>query len=187
MSEDGYLRNISYVEFFNDPPPQKMDFFPFWLATGFWFPEGNYCVPREIFDICFPKDNPEDPFINLVHLGFIYNFNTLGYLPYFLPIIANYGRTHEDSRGKRLSNIEMPITDRYYKYIKDYRNKFLKGSNLHVFRNRASTILKEVTRAELRDYKWEIMKYRILNSRFVRTDIYNMQKKVRKRMKGVFK
>ncbi len=183
MTEDGHLRNISYVEFFNDPPPQKMDFFPFWLATGFWYPEGNYCVPREIFDLCFPKDDTNDPFINLAHMGFIYNFNTLGYLPYFLPVIANCGRTHEDSRGNRLSNTEMPIMDRYYRYVKDYKNKFLKGSSIHVFKNRVSTILKEVTHAEIRECRWKILRYRIINSRCVRTNIYTMQKKLRKKIK----
>ena len=46
MSEDGHLGRIAYSEFFDQPPPQKEAFLPFWLATRFFYPEGNYCVRR---------------------------------------------------------------------------------------------------------------------------------------------
>lgn len=183
MTEDGHLRNISYVEFFNDPPPQKMDFFPFWLATGFYYPEGNYCVSRKVLDICFPNDDPKDPFIDHAQLGFIYNFNALGYLPHFLPVIANYGKMHEDSRGKRLRSKELPVAERYYKYIERYRKKILKGEIGHIFKNRESVVLKKVSTIELRRYKWEITKYRFTNMKLVRTDINTIQKKLLKKIK----
>src|SRR5713226_8395424 len=84
MSEDGSLLNVSYQEFFSDPPPQKQAFLEFWLATAFCFPEGNYCVRSDIVKRLFPGDKSESYFQIHSHLGFMYQFMVNGYCPYFL-------------------------------------------------------------------------------------------------------
>ena len=188
MTEDGYLGKISYPEFFDDPPPQKMDFLPFWLATGFWFPEGNYCIRREVFDICFPKtDSAEIADRANPALPFNYNFNTRGYLSYFLPIIANFGRTHKDQRGQRLWNeIEKSLLAQYIESVKTYRKQFLKGKVQHIFRDGCSDIVKEIAPTGVSYYKRKIMKYRISRSRLVRIDLYTLYKKLLRKGKRFF-
>ncbi|RJR07492.1 glycosyltransferase [Candidatus Parcubacteria bacterium] len=187
MTEDGNLYKISYAYFLDDPPPQKTNFLTFWLSTGFWYPEGNYCVRREIYDICYPKDDPSDPFLYNDCMGFVYNFNTLGYIPYFLPIIANYGRIHHDNRGKRLYDIEIPLFRKYLKDLKLYRKQLLQGKIRHYFRNGRSEIIKEVnSKEELSRIRKQVWRYRITQSRLMRYDLYTVQKKIRQKIRERF-
>lgn len=175
MSEEGDLLGVSYAEFFNNPPPQKEDFFPFWLATGLWFPEGNYCVRREVYDECFPENNNKDPFFLSPSYGFIYNFNTKGYLPYFLPIVANYGRIHLNSVGRRrYASIDKPIQDRYFAYKDSYKKKIFSGKAKHSFRDGYSSILKELNPAEVGVCRRKFLKHRFLNLPFMRYGLYEI-------------
>jgi len=183
MSEEGNLTKISYSEFFDDPPPQKTDFFAYWLVTAFILPEGNYCVRREVFDICFPKGNLESPFKSIPHSGFNYNFNTLGYLPYFIPLIANYGRTHKDSRGQLLYEKETILRKKYRQYVKNYRSKFLNGEIVHYFRNGSSEVINKVSSKEFNYYRKKIWRYQITESRFMRLPLYTLYKKLFQRLK----
>lgn len=185
--EYGYLNKISYYHFLDDPPPQKEEFLAYWLGTAFWYPEGNYCVRREVYDICYPKDDPQGPFWNGDCLGFVYNFNTLGYLPYYLPVIANYSTTHEDSKGKRVFDIEMPVFKKYKTYVKHYRKELLKGKIKHFFRNGKSEIIRELKSEQLFQYRKNIWKYRIIQSRLMRYDIYTVQNKICLKLNEYFK
>ena len=131
MSEAGHLGRIAYNEFFDQPPPQKKDFLAFWLATNFYYPEGNYCVRREVFLECFPHPDSRD-FFDLVHpfLKFVYNFDTKGYLPFFVPLIANYGRLHENwlSQDKAVQEEVLKANNiRYLKVLSTMRTNFFKG------------------------------------------------------------
>jgi len=183
MTEEGNLHKISYCDFLDEPPPQKTDFLPFWLATGFLYPEGNYCIRRSVYDICYPKYSPEEPFLLNDCLGFVYKFNTLGYIPYFLPIIANYGRMHHDSRGKRLAAIEMPLFKKYLRCLKLYRKQLLHGEIRHCFRNGLSEIIKEISlKEDLSKVERQLWKYRIMQSRFMRYDLYTVQKNIRRKL-----
>ena len=187
MTEDGNLHKIAYNNFLDDPPPQKTDFMPFWLATGFWYPEANYCIRREVYDICYPKDSPDEPFLYNDCVGFVYKFNTLGYLPYFLPIIANYGRWHHDKRGKQLYDVEMPLFKKYLKDLKLYRKNLLQGKLRHYFRNCKSEIIKEISSKEdLSRIRRQIWKYQITQSRLMRYDLYTVQKKIRRKLRERF-
>jgi hypothetical protein len=56
MSEEGKLGAVSYPFFHNQYVPSKLTFFCFWLLYGLNLPEANLCVPRRIFDACFPKN-----------------------------------------------------------------------------------------------------------------------------------
>lgn len=108
MSEDGRLLSTSFPHLFEGPPPEKDAFLPFWLATGFLFPEGNYCVRSNVVRDLYPK--PDDPahFVTLSHNGFARKFVESGYLSAFIPSVANYGRLHANQRGERLASIEGP-------------------------------------------------------------------------------
>jgi len=171
MTEEGELSKISYSEFFDEPPPQKQDFLQYWLATGFFFPEGNYCMRRDVFDKCCPHDDQKDVYRTHPLLGVIYNFNTMGYLPLYLPIIANYGRVHQMSRQIRRRASEKVIEDKYYRSIRSYRKDLLAGRHEHVFRNGDSEIIGKVNSNDLGKYRMSILKYRVTNSPFFRTDL----------------
>jgi len=178
MLENGSLSTISYAELLNLPMPQKTDFLPFWLATGFFPPEGNYCMRREVFDICFPRCQPDAPYQEHPVLGVIYNFNSLGYLPYFIPVVANYGRIHKDQRGRRRCHIEKPFETKYYKNIKAYSRQVFKGKTKHCFRNGASEVIRTMDLDELKCYRKKTRKYRLTQSLLWRANPALLHKKL---------
>ncbi len=182
MTEEGDLGKISYAQFFDEPPPQKMDFLAYWLATGFIFPEGNCCVRREVLARCFPQCQPTDLFRFNGHLEFSFKFNTWGYLPYFLPLIANYGRIHAGQRGQLHHHQEQPQKEKYRRWVKDYRRQLLSGRVRHSFRDGASQVIMELTSEALRTYRKNIWRYRITESRLMRRDLYTMWQKLQRKL-----
>jgi glycosyltransferase involved in cell wall biosynthesis len=161
-SEDGHLGRVFWVEYLENHPPQKMDFFPFWLSNGHGI-ESNAIFRRDVFEICFPKNRPDEPYKYFATVGFNYKLNTLGYLPYFLPIIAFYGCVHEDQlqQGQRHYDLLDSLQKKYIRDIKSYKKNFLSGKVRHCFRNGSSEVLKEVSPSELGYYRRKIWKHRI--------------------------
>ena len=149
MTEDGDLRGITNPEYLDKNPPGKTEFLPFWLAYGFGFPENNYCIRREVLDICFPLRNSEDPLSTNIANEFLYKFNALGYLPIFLPVVASFGRCHLNQRSTLLYEIEDNIQHLYIKRVKQYRRNLLRGEIKHEFRNGTSQVIGQVTAKEL--------------------------------------
>jgi glycosyltransferase involved in cell wall biosynthesis len=136
MSEDGHLGKVAYSEFFDQPPPQKEDFLPFWLATRFVFPEGNYCVRRNVYIECFPSSDSTD-FYDIINpfMRFNFNFNTRGYLPFFVPYIANFGRVHNNQITERLKNDVEQTFVMYVHDIDNYKCDLVAGQIQHLFRD----------------------------------------------------
>lgn len=184
MSEDGALLNVSYQEFFSDPPPQKQEFLAYWLATGFCFPEGNYCVRREIIAKLFPGPQTEEYFRIQSHLGFMYRFMTEGYCPLFIPSVANYGRIHKGQRGQRLWDIERPAYRMYRKRIRDYRRAVLAGRTVQEFRDARSTIFDRISRSSLPRLRRQIWRERVFRSPLVRLNAYTVMQKCFARLRG---
>jgi glycosyltransferase involved in cell wall biosynthesis len=118
LSEDGFLGPVSYIDshFKNFEPPQKFEYFEYWKQTKFWLPEGNFCVRKKIYDECFPKDD----FNKTIEpcLEFNYNFNSRGYLAYFVNVVANFGRTHNNQMGQIFARSGMGNL-----HLKDYFGK----------------------------------------------------------------
>jgi glycosyltransferase involved in cell wall biosynthesis len=101
MSEDGKMLAVSYPQFYKSAP-QKEKFFYYWLASFFWFPEGNFCVRKSVVVDCFPAfTTPSESRQLEPWLEFNFAFQQKGYMPLFLPIIANYGRIHGGQLGRR--------------------------------------------------------------------------------------
>jgi len=142
LSEDSKLGPISYPQFHHAPPPQKYDFVLHWLKTGFWLPEGNFCVRREVFDRCFPRAEEFSVYKDCF-LEFNHNFNTLGYLPYHIGEVANFGRTHRNQEGEkeRVSGLMRVRVDAYFRKVRNYRWKLLAGFGTHVYRDGKHSIL----------------------------------------------
>ena len=131
MAGAGALGRIAYDYFFDCPPPQGKDFIYYWLKTHFWLTEGNFCVRKNVIDECFSLVDPKRVGKECEFLSFNYKFNTLGYLPYFIPVVANYGRIHHDAGGQRqLANGQMQMwVERYHNDIEKYKKQLIKGKN----------------------------------------------------------
>jgi len=149
MTEDGSLGKITNPEYIDKKPPGKKDFLPFWLAYGFGFPENNYCIRREVLDICFPPRNSEDPLSTNIANEFLYKFSTFGYLPVFLPAVASFGRSHYNQRSTVLYEIEDKVQHLYIERVRKYRRDLLGGKVKHVFRDGSSAVIGEVAATEL--------------------------------------
>lgn len=145
MSEDGVLGRIAYDYFFDDPPPQSKDFIYYWLKTHFHFPEGNFCVRKNVMDECFPVVDPGRVGEECEFLSFNYNFNILGYLPYFIPVVTNYGRIHYDAGGQRqMASGKMQLwVERYHNDIEKYTEQLIKGKVVHRYRDGFGDLLSE--------------------------------------------
>ncbi len=159
MSEDGELGRISYAEFLEREAPQREAFLPFWLASAFVLPEGNYCLRRTVLDACFPVYS-EDVLDGInPHLPFNYTFHAEGYLAQFVPVIANYGRTHGDQRGQKNRTLEAQALARYRASVARLRRDVLTGKRRHVFRDGQSNELGTLTSRELPAYRRQTLRY----------------------------
>jgi glycosyltransferase involved in cell wall biosynthesis len=159
MTEDGNLGRVTNQEFLQKAPPQKKDFLAFWLAYGYGFPEGNFFMRRQIFDELFPQRNEKDIFCEALHISLLYKFNTRGYLAYFLPVVANYGRTHANQRGTRRGDALNKDVNLYNALMKEYKKDLLAGRVTHYFRNGSSEIIGEIKKAELGRFRRDIFKH----------------------------
>jgi len=183
MSEEGDLLNVSFQEFFNDPPPQKQDFLAFWLVSGFPLPEGNYCVRSEMIRAWFPDSRASGWCRTCPHLGFMYKFFTEGYSPYFIPVVANFGRAHHDQRSQRLSDVEKPGQVAYLKAVKEYGKSILQRSMVHRFRNGTSQVIGQILPQDLSSLRKNMWRHRVLRSRLLRRDPYTLALKLKE---GIF-
>src|SRR5574340_904889 len=165
MDENGGLGKVTNQEFLQKAPPQKKDFFPYWLAFGYGVPEGNYCVRRQVFDNCFPQRNQADIFFISPQISFLYEFTTRGYLSRFLPVVANFGRTHANQRVSRLYDALDKEVNLYNKMFREYRKNVLQGRVTHYFRNGSSEIIGEIKKEDFwrlrRDILMHYIKYKI--------------------------
>jgi glycosyltransferase involved in cell wall biosynthesis len=182
MSEEGDLLNVCFQDFFSDPPPQKQDFLAFWLVSGFPLPEGNYCVRSEVIRAWFPDTRSSDWFRTCPHLGFMYRFFTQGYCPYFIPVVANFGRLHHDQRSQRLSAVEKPGQVAYLKAVKEYGKSILRGSRVHQFRDGQSQIVGQIPPPEPQSLRKKMWRHRLLRSRLIRIDPFTLALKFKERI-----
>ncbi len=159
-SEDGHLGRLVWPEYLQHAPPQKREWFPFWLALK-QMQETNAIFRRSVFEKYFPKNDPDEPYRFHATLGFILKLNTMGYMPYFLPIISYYGTTHEGQMQQRLDDLLDSLSKRYERDFKDYRKKFLSGKIVHRFRDGASNVIHEVGKNELWNYRKKVLLYRL--------------------------
>lgn len=186
MSEEGALLGVSYQDLLEDPPPQKEDFLPFWLATKFVLPEGNYCVRSNVLRENFPDQSAKDHYRIHCHLGFMYNFMTRGYSPLFVPEVVSYGRLHAGQRGQRLQALERPAFRKYIEDVQLYSKQMFRGEFNHVFRDGTSTVTSEVRELDKGRMRRQYWKYRLLRSRLLRTAPYSLLAKLRTKARGMF-
>jgi glycosyltransferase involved in cell wall biosynthesis len=134
---DGTMSGIAQSQFQAVPPPQKEKFLYYWLNTAFWFPEGNFCIRRSVLEKCLPVIEEDRTGEKELFLWLNYNFEQQGFLPYFLPVVANYGRIHESSRSQdEIANgLMLKRWLGYSKLMHDYRRDLLCRRKKHVYRD----------------------------------------------------
>jgi len=171
IRENGMPRKIVFSKFADQLPPQKMEFFPFWLGTFFVYPEGTYCVRANVYKKCFPKFEPSGCFLqNHGVFSFNYNFNVNGYLPYFLPVIASFGRSHHDSNNRNLIDLNSAMKNQYFAAIKKYHEEVLSGKRKHIFRDGSSNEIEAIGPYELKLDSKKILDYSINREAYLRSE-----------------
>jgi len=147
-NEDGLLGDCGDIlcsQFYKVMPPQKTEFIYYWLVTCFVLPEQNFCVRKNIFNECFPQyDNLNDEDRKTDSwLEFNYNFNTRGYLSYFIQTKASFARVNEGRRSQKEeeSGIIYSRFRNYTKKIIDYQKKMIFGVATHQYKNGAGKLL----------------------------------------------
>ncbi len=143
MSEDGILGDVSYPQFYHRDPPQKENFFYYWLSTGFNLPEGNFVVRKNVMEECFPLFDANNSKFIEPWLEFNYRFNTAGYMPYFLRIVANFGRIHKNqlSSREKEEGVSFKKFQVYITQVQLYRKKIFLNPKIHHFRDGNGNIL----------------------------------------------
>ncbi len=143
LSEDGAPGRIADAHFFDNPPPQGKEFIYYWLKKKILFPEGNFCVRKRVLEECFPFYDSKANDERETWLAFNHRFNTSGYLPYFVPILANYCRIQNDVEGQRRSGD--PSMQKwmkvYYEDIEQYKRKLIKRKTAHHYRSGSGELL----------------------------------------------
>ncbi len=125
LLEDGTLGEISYEQFFGDLPPQREEFIYYWLTTHFALPEGNVCARKNVFEQCMITDLKS---VENYWLELSYRFFSKGYLPYFIPSVANFGRRHPNSSIYKKSDLIMLRQGEkiYHQKVNQFRKKLEK-------------------------------------------------------------
>ena len=168
LNADGTFGRIAYHDFFDHPLPSGHEGLAFLIATGFLFPEGNYCVRRSVFEKCFPANDNGDIFKSHPALGFVYNFITKGYIAFFIPRVANYGRVHHSRRVWNRGN-EKPIEVMFYKLIRRYGAALFFNKKVHLFRNSVDEIIGNVSVSK---FRYQLLKHLLINLKILRLSPY---------------
>jgi glycosyltransferase involved in cell wall biosynthesis len=138
MSGEGTLGAVTWptlFPFYEVPAKEKWP--GIWLMNGFaqsYLPELNYCVRMDVFrrlfgpSTEFPELNDIDPI-----LRFHFEFNRHGYLPQYLPTLANFGRTHANQ--EQLTERNQGFIRVYDEAWKRYREEVFSGRLTHLLRD----------------------------------------------------
>ncbi len=142
MAENGAPERIINDEFLDNPPPQRKEFIYYWLKKKILFPEGNFCVRKKVLEQCFPFHGSKINDERETWIAFNYRFNISGYLPYFIPIVANYFRGQNDIKERRHS--ADPSMQKWVKAysedIEQYKRKLIRRKIVHYYRNGSGEI-----------------------------------------------
>ncbi|WP_347988038.1 glycosyltransferase [Methylomonas sp. AM2-LC] len=138
MGSEGTLGAITYpVQFPFQEEQEKGRLSQLWLQYGLeasYLPELNYCVRMEVFKQLmgpsseFPTLNDIDPI-----LRFHFEFNRLGYISSYQPVLANFGRTHPNQA--QISEKNNRYLRIYNENWRNYRKSVMLGKLEHVFRD----------------------------------------------------
>jgi glycosyltransferase involved in cell wall biosynthesis len=134
------IRSITAPGFAEGKFPQKEDWFFYWLKTGLTFPDQCLVVSKKVYLECAPRYEMGSKRVNSFG-DFIFNFQTKGYLPYFVPRYVGYGLLHAGSSGNRAAGELQHEDERYLEMIRVFREK--SAGKTITFRDRDSKPVSE--------------------------------------------
>lgn len=155
MNEQGDLGAIAFPRDFHRMPQGK-EWFRNWINDASlersYLPELNYCIRASVVRAIFASIAAADPIHGIdpilqIHFG----FNRLGYLPHYVPCLANFGRTHANQLQHRHANASWMAA--YMAGLRQYREALLAGSQRHVFRDGDGRPIGEGARADIEAVK----------------------------------
>jgi len=134
------FRLASFVHIFKrEEPPQKMEWFKYWLKTGSMFPDGNMIIARSAFFDCMPHYEGEP---TPDWMRFFYNFNAKGYLAACIPEPANFAKILPGHLGEAVAKFNLDTRNEYYSKIKLFKKQL--DMSKFVFRDqRGNAIIKK--------------------------------------------
>jgi glycosyltransferase involved in cell wall biosynthesis len=120
--------------------PQKQAWFRYWLDTAATFPDQSMIVDRRVFRDCAPRYGEAAGELGPM-VDFFFNFNARGYLAWYLPIYASFGRLHAGNSGQRRPIEMFETSERYFKRILDLRRRVMKNHEPITFRSRSGATI----------------------------------------------
>lgn len=155
------LTQSPYPHFHRSGPPQKFDWFPYWLMTGEALPNEDFCIRKTVFEQCNTISDKTPKGYELFE--FNYNFNVNGYVPFNIHEIAEFSREHEGRIGRRWGKLLADAAKKYDQNIKKHRTKLLSNKIQHKYRNSDGKIInKEVNLTGVSEFKSRYLKTRNL-------------------------
>lgn len=154
LSEKSVPGPLLFSRFQKTGAPEKSGFFGYWLTTRFNYTEGNLCCRKNVLEECYPKVEEFTPDLN-DWLEFSYRFNERGFWSHCLPVLANFGRTHEGQLGERNDKADLLRRQykNYYGKIFRLRLKIILGLRQMTFRRADDTAVENFDQKKfLREY-----------------------------------
>ena len=127
----------------DDHPPHKYKYIHYWLKRKKLFPEEAICVRKKVLNECLPMHDSEENHEIRAWINFNFRFNTLGFLPHFVPVVASYAGKYANWEEKGLDTDASvkKLMKSYYSDIKNYNRMVGGGKTVHHFRNGLGQIL----------------------------------------------
>lgn len=161
MTEDGHYGAVPWPQYLKkEPPPQKSDFLPFWLACRHDI-EAAAIFRRDVFERCYPRNEPQERYRYFPHCGLNYNLNTMGYQIWFLPYLSFYARTHANQRQGKFYDMLDAVTKQYDRDIDTFRKNLFSRRQGFSFKDGNSNITKALSPQDISSLKKEYRRYLI--------------------------
>jgi len=177
MHDDGTLLGPLHPSWWESPPPNKDDYFAYWLATFMHASEITCCFRREVYRECYPpypaRPSPAHDALNLAdpltdrdfaefgpHMKCLLTFHSAGYLAWYLPVTASAAREHSDNLTTFRKRYLMLEAKRYSGDIVACREAILEGRTEHAFRNGRGEIIRRIGAADREMLAARIAAYR---------------------------
>ncbi len=117
-------------------PPEKDGWFRYWLRTGTIFPDGNMCMPRQVWLDCLPPYKAGTREVG-DWMQLFFDINSRGYLSHCFPIAANFTRNDQiGSVTKRAQEYNDMTRKRYFAKLGEYCADIEAHPEKMVFRDR---------------------------------------------------
>lgn len=134
------VHSITTSGFTKEKFPQKEDWFFYWLKTGLVFPDQCLVVSKKVYVECAPRYNIGSKRLNSFG-DFVFNFNTKGYMAYFIPAYVGYGLLHASSSGNRAARGIYLEAEKYFSMIQAFKKNNL--GKMITFRDRDGNFVSE--------------------------------------------